>query len=99
MQYLPFNLILSQTTTQGQLTHSRKTNDPSILFSMDCRRGNLRENTSLKLEAGAGLNSYGPFLGPQTCNKHNFVALYVAVYSNLASSFIVKSSCGEMCRG
>ena len=38
--------------------HTCKTNEPSILFSIDWRGGRFKgENNSLTLEAGAGLNS------------------------------------------
>lgn len=42
----------------GKTDHSCKTNEPSILLSMDCERGKFKgESISLKLEVGAGLNS------------------------------------------
>lgn len=50
--------------------HSWRTNEPSILFSISMDSGGIvkGENMSTKLEAGAGLNSYGPPFTPQTCN-------------------------------
>lgn len=49
---------------------SCKTNEPSIRFSIDCWKGKFKgESMSLKLEAGTGLNSYGPSFTPQTCTK------------------------------
>lgn len=54
--------------------HSRRTNEPLILFSMDWG-GEFRGNMSTKHEAGAGLNSYGAPLTPQTCDKRKRTAI------------------------
>lgn len=45
-----------------------RTNEPSIRFSVNWGGIVKEENGSLKLDAGAGLNSYGPPFTPQTWN-------------------------------
>lgn len=48
--------------------HSCRTNEPSILLSRDGEGKPKGDNVLLllKLEVGAGLNSYGPPFAPQT---------------------------------